>query len=141
MSRDKIEGTYTNVKDEKFVKYAIEAGNFVYISGFLCFPKSKQTFYPGCPADMAKQLLGTHWRMTLSYDGDNRIVTHVTCEEMPAMNMLDTYVEGQVKTVDHPLFGGKGTVIQLRPYSFPQVSLVGLSLQHCLKSHVYFLLP
>ena len=59
---------------------------------------------------MAKKLLGTHWRTTIAYDGTNKLVIHFTCEEMPSMNMLDTYVEGQAKAVDHPLFGGKGTV-------------------------------
>ena len=37
---------------------------------------------------------------------------HITCDELPEMNDLDSFHEGQEKNMDHPLVGGKATVIE-----------------------------
>ena len=64
----------------------------------------------GIPADEAKKLKGTHWTMRLNFVGGNKILTVVECLEMPEMNMIDTFEEGVIKEVDHPMLGGKGKV-------------------------------
>jgi hypothetical protein len=35
---------------------------------------------------------------------------HVTCQELPIMNVMDSFKEGVEKMIPHPLVGGKATV-------------------------------
>ena len=58
---------------------------------------------------MAKGLLGTHWTLSISFVEGN-LVVYFKCDEMPELNLLDTYTEGVEKQMNHAMFGGKATV-------------------------------
>lgn len=53
--------------------------------------------------------MGSHW--TLKVWKDAHIWGfYLTCRELPHLNILETFLDGVEKAVDHPMFGGKAKV-------------------------------
>ena len=63
----------------------------------------------GADKDDFDKVVGTHWSMKVWKDGQSW-GSHISCKELPDMDCLETFTEGEEKSVDHALFGGKGKV-------------------------------
>ena len=61
----------------------------------------------GADKDDFDKVVGTHWSMKVWKDGQSW-GSHISCKELPDMDCLETFTEGEEKSVDHALFGGKG---------------------------------
>ena len=55
---------------------------------------------------------GTHWSAKLSLVASNKILVVAECLEMPNLNAMEVFTEGEPKEIDNPIFGGTGKVNQ-----------------------------
>jgi hypothetical protein len=59
------------------------------------------------PKEQASPFLGTHWMHKFFQSTPGVWCSFVTCQEMPSLNVLDTFSHGEEKDIDSPLLGGK----------------------------------
>ena len=67
-------------------------------------------------------MVGSHWTMKLWKDG-SLWGGHITCQEHPHFNSLETLTEGVEKSVDGPMWGGKAKVCVKKPFYKQYLSL------------------
>ena len=73
----------------------------------------------GTPKDVAEKMMGSHWTLKVWKDA-NIWGFYLTCRELPLLNILETFLDGIEKEVDHPMFGGKAKVSWAKGQNTPK---------------------
>ena len=77
----------------------------------------------GTPKDVAEKMMGSHWTLKVWKDA-NIWGFYLTCRELPLLNILETFLDGIEKEVDHPMFGGKAKVSWAKGQNTPKNQLL-----------------